>query len=156
MILELNRPSLALGSVKYLECLIKYNDSFIEYGSGRSTLWLEKRCKTIISVESNRRWFSFIKNKLKNKNNILLKTNCLSYINSPFQKVKNPKIVLIDGLYRKKCFAYAWNKLKSGSWVVLDDANREEYRSWLAKYPPPTKCFEDLFGVFCTHFYLKP
>lgn len=156
MICDPDRPSLAFGSIRFLRELVGPESIVIEYGAGRSTFWLAKRARQVVSVESDPAWYGFVQSKIKNKETILYKQNSRDYVSSPFRGTQDPHIILVDGKYRKECFAHAWNKIKPGSWVVLDDANREEYRSWLAKYPPPTKCFEDLFGVFCTHFYLKP
>lgn len=155
-IVEPDRPSLALGAVRFLKRLVGPGSTVAEYGAGRSTLWLAKRAKHVLSVESDPQWYRFVRAKLKNKRAILFKTKALEYSSAPFSNRLRPCIVLVDGKYRKECFAYSWKKLKRGGWLVLDDAHRIEYRAWLKKYPKPTKKFADPFGVFATHYYLKP
>ncbi len=93
-----------------------------EYGSGYSTDFLAGVCKEIISVEGNPLWFkSSSKKKMKNKK-VVLRTSKNAYVNE-IAKHGMFDLVFVDAEYRSECAKKAWQHLKRGGVLVLDDAN---------------------------------
>ena len=150
-----NRPSLAFGAVGFLEEAINNKSIIIEWGSGRSTLWFYQRVKQVISIESDKSWFDFVRKKLPPQGIISYEKEKASYINVGCSKVSSANLILIDGKHREECFTAAWQRAGKDTWIVLDDFNRTEYRSWLKKFPEPTHLFQDPWGVFSTAFWKK-
>jgi hypothetical protein len=102
------------------------NKRVFEYGSGYSTDFLAGICKEIVSVESNPKWFSE-SNKTKRKNKkVILQQKKNSYVNE-IEKHGEFDIVFVDGEHRKDCAKKAWNSLKKGGVLVLDDANSKAH-----------------------------
>jgi len=80
--LEIGYPWLTHGSIMALERLLELNKDFVilECGSGGSTIFFAKRCKSVLSLETNPVWAKKVKDKLEqekieNVNLIILKGN---------------------------------------------------------------------------------
>src|SRR2546423_11357121 len=58
-------PWIAPGAVDALRTLLRPDDVGIEWGAGRSTLWLAKRVKHLISVEGVEHWYNVFGERLK-------------------------------------------------------------------------------------------
>jgi hypothetical protein len=54
----------AVGAIQFLGGYLSNNDTVFEYGAGYSTIWFAERVRSIISVESDERWFSLVKERL--------------------------------------------------------------------------------------------
>src|SRR5687768_3902128 len=61
-------PWITRESIEFLELWLSKNDSGVEFGSGRSTVWFAKRCKQLTSVEDNSEWYQTVKDKLAKEN----------------------------------------------------------------------------------------
>lgn len=57
-------PWLAKDSISILSSWINENEIGLEWGSGRSTLWLAKKVKHLTSVEHNIKWYNYINSKI--------------------------------------------------------------------------------------------
>ena len=149
---------------------IKKYHSYLEYGSGASTVFFSKYKETnIVSVESDSVFAKAVRNKLnaicENNTKVLTANIGLTgfwgypmfnrnsakkgwkYVNTPWQHLGNeykPDIVLIDGRYRIAC---ALNILYRASnkyavTIIIDDyVGREEY-SFFEKFCPISKTIE--------------
>jgi len=127
-------PWLTSHSIKLLDELLKPSDVGLEFGSGRSTLWLVKRLKYLTSVEDNEVWYQNISNdiKIKNINNIdyLYKSSKYDnpYVSEYFKVLQNIRsnsldFILVDGSLRDIIAIECVEKLKLGGILVIDNAN---------------------------------
>ena len=101
----------------------------MEFGSGRSTIWIAKRIKFLHSIEYKNDWYEIIlnsikKNKLKKKVNIKLMIKKKDYIQI-INNFKNESLdfCLVDSIWRDHVALNVLPKLKKGGILVLDNAN---------------------------------
>jgi hypothetical protein len=114
-------PFLHPQVVEFLSAVIHPSFEIMEHGSGASTLWFAKRCKSVLSVESNIGWFRHIAIKAPN-NSVVVHGNDIQP--GLFD------LILIDGEPIENRAAWmreARQHLKPNGWIVLDNANRPEY-----------------------------
>lgn len=138
--------------------------SVFEYGSGASTLWLAKRCQSIISIEHDAQWHEQILQHTQDKQNILLlhyPPNILqsnqpgtyssikqpfldfqSYIESILHFDRKFDVIIIDGRCRSQCLSLAIEKINKNGIIVFDNSNRERYRHCFSQPKiEVTRCF---------------
>ena len=155
-ILKRNSPWLSPASIIFMERYLTASMTFLEYGSGKSTLFFSERVKSIESVEHNEMWYNKIKNKFdksgdNNINYALIKPimeeqkidnevrnaqtfryeleNYLNYYENINQYPDEYfDFILIDGRARVECSRRAVGKLKKGGIFMLDNSERMRYR----------------------------
>lgn len=139
-------PWIAFDAVDYLQQRLDKSQIVFEWGSGRSTLWFASRVKSITSIEDNEHWFNDLNNKIKNSSidniTLLLKTMDIEYENSIEHFENNTfDLIIIDGNRRDLCAEKAFDKLKVGGSIILDDAQR--YLPSKSKSPNSFKTWEE-------------
>lgn len=179
-------PWLTAQAIELLEQLLTPNDNGLEYGSGRSTIWLAKRTRSLISVESSPTWHAQVGHLLANQNidnvhhryiDILQDSNSPSLRNAyvegePSFKNESFDYVLVDGIFRSDCALRAIEVLKPGGILVLDNAEwflpratRAPYAvanyagaKWarLATLTATWRCINTTNGVWDTTLWIKP
>lgn len=129
------RPWLTQDAITYLNTWLTPEKIGMEFGSGRSTIWLAERTKHLTSVESNNDWFGRISD-LISQNTI----RNVDYIYSEVLTIDNPldppylrplrnaddnsvDFVLVDGDYRDLGALLAISKVKSGGIIIVDNCN---------------------------------
>ena len=60
-----DRPWLTPKATDIIENFLKPSHVVVEWGSGRSTLWLARRVGHITSIEGNLAWYAKVKNELE-------------------------------------------------------------------------------------------
>lgn len=132
-------PFLAPSVISHLESLIEDGWRILEHGSGGSTLWFSTRCREVIAIENNEEW-----------RNALLERKAPNVRVVPFlpPDFYGFDLMLIDGDPLEDRAAYlknAYDLVKPGGYVVLDNANRPHYeneREWLKKNCESYKTFD--------------
>jgi hypothetical protein len=136
-------PWFAIGAIRFLEKWLKQTDMCLEYGAGRSTVWLASRVGHIITIESNRTWYEKVKAAISVYSNVeiaLLESNdnvvpgsCVGwdYVN----KVKEfplgmLDVIVNDGYARPHVGVQCLPLLKRGGIMVWDD--------WAHTFPTET------------------
>lgn len=124
-----------------LSTYLRPTDMGLEFGSGRSTLWLAKHVKHLISVEHDKEWYDRISKALKdngidNVTYYLREKNVLETLpiewdekgpHSAYAKVLQDfadgslDFVFVDGVYRSACALGAINKLRLGGFILIDN-----------------------------------
>ena len=140
------------GSIKannFFKKKIKNSNFFFEYGSGSSTIYVDKKNKKYISIETDKSFYKSLLFKLKSKSSLkyfglgivgefsypVLCTkqqvkNYIFSINKYFIKKTFPDLILIDGRFRIACCLNLLNKsrFKNIFTIILDDyKKRKEY-----------------------------
>jgi hypothetical protein len=129
-------PWMARDMVAILDDWIRPSDRGIEFGSGRSTVWLASRLQSLISIELDANWREKVAADIK-KNRLEAKVDLRFFPidvawkndieNSPYVRavddVSNVSIdfVLVDGWARGHCALVGIRKLKPGGVLVIDD-----------------------------------
>jgi hypothetical protein len=96
-------PWYTYPAIEYLQNLDFAKKKVFEYGSGNSSLWWKERCRKIISIESDKKWYKQIQNSLLTNSNFdyRLEIDKKKYILQT--EILGSDIVIIDGLWRSEC-----------------------------------------------------
>ena len=126
-------PWLTAESVALLGKLLRAQDSVLEFGSGRSTIWFAHRCGSIVSVEHDLDWFKKVSSQIKQFSNVDYRHAKLEapaghvppYL-SLLDEFPNESfdVLINDGRLRHLVAEKATSKLKPGGLLVLDNAER--------------------------------
>jgi len=118
---------------------LKGNERVIEFGAGRSTIFLARRVKLLISIEHDPVWYHRVLSWLKELglNNVTLKLirDDKEYIDE-IRRYPDEyfDLILIDGLHRLEIFINALPKVKDGGFIIFDNSDEEPYKSLLEYY----------------------
>jgi len=142
-------PWLAAEAVDIIDRYLTREHVGLEYGGGRSTVWLGQRLKRLLSVEENPDWHRNIVAMLKSAglDNVDIRLLALEHDQDNLWRARYepmPAYVavadefadrsldfcLIDGSYREACIAAAAPKLKPGGLMVLDNMNWRPLEHW--------------------------
>lgn len=115
-------PWFTYPSIEYINQFDLKDKSIFEWGSGYSSIFFARRCKNIISIESNQGWYDEISHKLLSNQKIFLKSEDV------FAKAINDfsegfDIIVIDSLRRYDCAKSAVSYLKKGGIIILDNSD---------------------------------
>jgi len=131
-------PWLTKSAIEFLDDFLKQSDSGVEFGSGRSTLWLSQRVEHLTSIEHCEKWYNKV-NGLLAKKGIKNVKAILSHREEKFdeedQDSNYAKIldtfadgsldfVLVDGIYRGSCACKAIEKVRPGGIIIVDNVER--------------------------------
>jgi len=118
-----------------LDSLLRKTDIGLEFGSGRSTIWLAKRIASLTSIEHDTAWFHKVNHMLKeegctNCELLFFKQDQPKELGQGTEYVSVPNMfdrysldfALIDGIYRSACSNAVLDRIKPGGILVLDDA----------------------------------
>lgn len=126
-------PWYTYPAIEYLKQLDFSNKTIFEYGSGNSTLFWARRCKTVVSVEDSRSWYDKIKGKLPDNVEYHLMEEEKEYIKAIHQYSNEFHVIVIDGSYRYDCAVEALDKLRGDGLVILDNSDWKEKTSNLLR-----------------------
>jgi len=123
-------PWIPFNAVKQLDKIIKPDWKILEIGSGMSTIWLAKRCGSIISIEADNKWVDLLGVKIKAKGlkNIELLNIWQREEMADFSKYPDAyfDFIYIDGGPRELCCTNALAKLKKGGYIYVDNTDSDK------------------------------
>jgi len=117
-------------AVRLLEHRLQPEHAGLEWGSGRSTLWLAQRTARLISIEHDPGWYDKARRGLATLPNpsatVLLRTVEPPAYLEPCNALDDGLLdyVVVDGARRGECALAAIPKLRSGGTLVIDDIHR--------------------------------
>jgi predicted O-methyltransferase YrrM len=130
-------PWLTQDANRFLQTYLLRSDSGVEFGSGRSTLWLASRVGRLVSLEHNRDWYKRVSEALAqeqvlnvdyrylagdmNDMNAMEEAICRITDGLPSAQFD---FVLVDGVCRDICTREALRLLRPGGMLVIDNVNR--------------------------------
>ncbi len=123
-----DKPWLSSPAVVFLSQYARGEDTVLEFGSGRSTIFFAGKCHKVVSHEHDARWYEKIKKELETQN--LGNADYHLYEDQRYWRSVNEyldesfDIVLIDGLYRVDTTLVALPKLRRGGIMLIDDIQR--------------------------------
>ena len=129
------QPKLAPGAVARIGEVLPECRTGLEWGAGRSTLWLADRLESLTSVENSARWHDWVTTKLARRGAghavcLLRDPRAEPQEQSPYVRVADQfgdgtiDFCLIDGRARVHCANAVVPKMAPGGVLVLDDAQR--------------------------------
>ncbi len=104
----------------------------LEFGAGNSTLFFAQRVKTVVSIEHNERWHKKISQISPPNVKIILESNLDNYSKKASDLNMKFDVIIIDGEKRNSCIINSVEILSESGVIVLDDSEREEYRSGIS------------------------
>ena len=120
-------PLLTYPFMDFIESHDVSDFNLIEFGSGNSTLYFEKKFNKVISFETNNQWYDKIKKQLKNTEYNLIESENLEEGNYFIDINHNKNFALIDAACnRYKVTKNLLKKIKP-NYIILD--NSEWYRN---------------------------
>ena len=123
-------PWMTYPFISFIEQRLTREMDIFEYGSGYSTLYFAPKVRTIISVEHDIAWLEKMKADIPGNstiNYIELDVNG-AYAQSSVNSGKQFDIIIVDGRDRVNCMKQSVEALNRRGVLILDDAQREEYR----------------------------
>ena len=132
-----DHPWLTKSTNSILSSYLKDSDVGLEFGAGRSTIWLAKRLSFLTSIEHDKAWYMKVQNSLKinqinNVDHFLIEKEAYDEEDGKNAKyvqfIKEFKdfsldFVLVDGIYRSACATGAIEKIRHGGMLIIDNAN---------------------------------
>jgi hypothetical protein len=125
-----NLPWLTYDCIKFLDSYLRTSDNGLEWGSGRSTIWLAKRTKSLISIETNNKWYQRVNSERLKEN--LTNVSIRLTVSEPYtlylsqcQDIPDSSLdfVLVDGEHRHLVAQACTTKLKEGGLLIIDNIN---------------------------------
>jgi len=121
-------PWLTRLMITILSSWLRPGDCGLEWGSGRSTIWLAARVGRLISVEHNEAWFQKVTVELQEKgfSNV---DYCLRKDESEYVSLadgiqpESLDFCLVDGMARDACALASLALLKPGGILIIDNCN---------------------------------
>lgn len=128
--LKIGFPWLATGAIIALESIVNNKTKVLEFGSGGSTIFWAKNCKSVKSYETDAGIFKDVKQKIRNFRNVevSLYTRHGTTHGLKYEPNGSYDIVLINSdpwrSIRLDLANRAWAKLKVGGWLVINNYSR--------------------------------
>jgi hypothetical protein len=137
---DIGYPWVTLGAIMALEYIVNKSMKVLEFGSGGSTIFWSKNCKSVKSYETNPYWFKKLATKTEGTNVEMVLGDQEKILEDTAKEPDNYyDLVLIDAdphRNRRLLFANASiPKLKLGGWLVIDNywrysMNDFDYSKW--------------------------
>lgn len=123
-------PWLTEAVIYFLDVWLRPSDTGVEWGSGRSTIWLAERVGSLLSIEHDEKWSEKVRDMLKRKG----LEDKVRYFCKPLDETyedaartlpdKSLDFALVDGRRRLSCFRTIIPKIRPGGILILDNAER--------------------------------
>jgi predicted O-methyltransferase YrrM len=152
-------PWLTPQIIEILDTWLRPEDIGVEWGSGRSTLWLGSRVADLTTIEDNSTWADRVEgmifeNKLHERIHLkrapLSKADHIDPAASPYVEFGREIVpssldfALVDGALRDHCAAVAIDKLKPGGTLIIDNVERYIPRA-VKSHSPVARGLYDVF-----------
>jgi len=116
-------PWYTYPAIEYIKQLDFSNKSIFEYGSGNSSKFWAKRCKTLVSVEDDREWYSNVKDDISAIAEYRFCESKEAYIQSIRASSSAFDVIIVDGSHRYECAFESINKLRDDGFIILDNSD---------------------------------
>jgi predicted O-methyltransferase YrrM len=162
-------PWLTPEAIRLLESMLRPSDIGIEFGSGRSTLWLARRCAHLTSIEHDDAWHAKVSDALSGASISHVNYQChprdepdATGDRSAYTQVakllvdESIDFALVDGIYRDYVTLYLLPKLKPGGMLIIDNVNwflpsfSKSPASLQLSTPPATAAWEHVATALTT------
>jgi predicted O-methyltransferase YrrM len=129
-------PWLTPEAIRLLDSMLRPSDIGAEFGSGRSTLWLARRCAQLTSAEHDATWHAKVLDALAVEGITHVDYQChprdepdVTGDRSAYAQVaqslgdESIDFALVDGLYRDFVTLFLLPKIRPGGLLVIDNVN---------------------------------
>jgi len=128
--LKIGYPWIASGAIIALESIVGKQTKVLELGSGGSTIFWAKNCKSVKSYETNAEWFKDVKQKTRNLWNAEVILGSRHQTTNGLKSEPNGgyDIVLVNSdprhTKRLDLANIALSKIKIGGWLIINNYQR--------------------------------
>ena len=136
---EQKRICLNQSVLDFMESKLTPESFVLEYGSGWSSRWCAEHCGKLISIETDPRWWTKVQNDVHGAD-CELQLRLTKNVVRVCEDIRpgSVDLILIDckESFRHDATLCAWPLLKTGGWVLFDDAQRLQHAEsifWLRK-----------------------
>lgn len=156
------RPWVTPDAIPFFESLVNSEMRVFEFGSGASTLWLSDKVGSLTSVDHNKEWHSIIRSKLQDMYDpihlvhidLLFIEDENQYAESILEYGGYFDLIFIDGAVRSECVKTALHKIKTGGWIIFDNAEKEHHSKGVQLLNDCSIDTQFFYGMnWATHFY---
>ena len=115
-------PWYSYPAIEFLEQFDFSKNKVLEYGCGNSTIWWAKKCRSVISIEHDQKYYKYIKSLNLNNLELRLFKKKREYINQ--RELTNSEIIIIDGNFRKEIIEKLIEnreKIKNKNTIIIID-----------------------------------
>jgi hypothetical protein len=148
-------PWTTYSFIRFIDNYLKKEMVLFEYGSGNSTIFYSKRVKEITTVEHDKIWYDKLTKKLPGNVNLIYRELNLNYECSINEFKTSFDIVIIDGRRRNNCLEQSIEHIKPEGIIVLDDSERENYKSGIELLKQHNFKQIDFWGISPGYFHDK-
>ncbi len=153
-------PWMSYPAIEFLEKNLTQNHEIFEFGAGASTLFFAKKVKSVTTLETNKRWFNYVKDLLKEEKKVqlfLMEDGLKNpqYEAFPQQLNKKFDFIIIDSLKRFECVKNSINALKPDGKLILDDSERKNYKKIFDFLQQENFLKQDFIGIAPGQLRLK-
>lgn len=120
-------PWFTYPALHFLRERVKPEWRILEFGAGMGTLWWSRHVREAVAIEHDADWADHVTNKCNARLIRVSAGSADDYLRSALSS-GTYSVVIVDGIFRNECLAVAPSLLDDGGVIVLDDAQREEYR----------------------------
>jgi hypothetical protein len=120
-------PWMTYSFIDFIEERLNKELEIFEFGSGNSTIFFAKRVKNVMAAEHNAKWHDKVKDKVPN--NAEVKLVALTDYENSIDIIKQYDIIIVDGERRNECIVNSIKALTKQGVIILDDSEREDYKS---------------------------
>lgn len=115
-------PWFTYPAIEWLDNLDLSTKHIFEWGVGHSTLYFSNRCKQIVGVEHDKKWFDHVRNKIGPNSKIFLldESKYTQFISNQNKKFD---CIIIDSLDRIGCANEALLNLAEDGFIILDNSD---------------------------------
>lgn len=124
-------PWFTYPAIRFLGDRIDPDWRVLEFGAGMGTLWWSRHVRDVVAIEHSTAWAAEIAAKSPAKVVPAGDGTAEEYLRGA--RGTGPyDVVIVDGLYRNECLVAAADLVADAGVIILDDAQREEYRPGVA------------------------
>jgi hypothetical protein len=116
-------PWISYPALEYLSQLDLRQKDLFEFGSGNSTRYWAKRCRTVTSVEHDPEWANRVRPSLSENCKLFQATTPKDYVGRLGASTRRYDIIVVDGEFRPDCVKVALKRLKPAGMILLDNSN---------------------------------
>jgi len=119
---DIEIPWFTFPAIEYLSQIDMSTFDVFEWGSGNSSKYFARKCRSITSIESNSDWFKAgVENLEENQKLFLFSVD--EYASSINRDPRKYDMIIIDGIVRYDCGCAALSKIKDDGVIVVDNSD---------------------------------
>jgi precorrin-6B methylase 2 len=94
-----------------------------EFGCGNSTIWWAARASTVVAVEDDEKWYSYVIGNLPTNVTCKLAQTAEDYLTALKAEPLPFDVIVVDGSYRQQCIVEAARKITESGILIVDNSH---------------------------------